>query len=115
VKTHHFILGVKTHKTRKSAELAVLASFASHKPNGYEFCLRDMHKEEWMAGAQSGMETTLELVARYVENLRKTCDVPFGLVFFHNVFFLGVVKYFNYIHIFTSFHAFDVAGYSATP
>jgi hypothetical protein len=75
VKTHHFVLGVKTHGTRKAAELAVLASFAKRQPDGCEFYLRDLSKEEWMAGARSGMETALELAARSIENLRKTCGV----------------------------------------
>jgi len=75
VKTHHFVLGVKTNGTRKAAELAVLASFTSRKPDGCEFYLRDMRKEEWMAGARSGMEMALELVTRSIQNLRKTCGV----------------------------------------
>lgn len=74
-KTHHFMLGVKTNGTRESAEYAVLASFAGRKPDGCEFYLRDLRKEEWMEGARSGMETALELVARSIENLRKTCGV----------------------------------------
>lgn len=74
-KTHHFVLGVKTHRTRKAAELAVLASFSKRQPDGCEFYLRDLSKEEWMAGARSGMETALELVARSIENLRRTCGV----------------------------------------
>lgn len=79
VKSHHFMLGVKTFGTRKSAEMAVLSAFSRRQPDGCEFYLRDIRKDEWMAGAQAGMQAAIEMVSRSIENLRKTCGVQIGI------------------------------------
>ena len=38
-KDHHFMVTVKSNRTRQGAEMAILSAFASRRPDGCEFYL----------------------------------------------------------------------------
>lgn len=73
MKTHHFILTVKTPLSKSAAKVAILSSFAKRQPDGCEFHLRDNaeHKDAWMLGANAGFDTAMELVEMTLSRLRK--------------------------------------------
>lgn len=48
-KEHRFILVVKTHETRRMAELDVLTAFASRQPDSSEFHLRRSRPKQKVA------------------------------------------------------------------
>lgn len=72
-KTHKFILTVTTARSKKSAELAVLAAFAKRDPDQCEFHLSDNWKNDkrtWMAGSESGANVVLDIFSTVIGNIR---------------------------------------------
>lgn len=71
-KTHRFTLTVRTHLTKKQAEIAVLAAFAKRNPDNCEFHLtgKSYHKEVWLEGSMYGAMVALDMIEACIKRMR---------------------------------------------
>ncbi len=70
-KTHRFTVEVKTYRSRKDAERAILLAFAKRQPDFCKFCILPANKDPWKAGIQAGYELGRLFTQRKMASLKK--------------------------------------------